>query len=134
MSNPFLAVVIDDDEADRDAVVRLMRQALDASGTVAGFASVDAALASRPVGGVAVSRAKLVILDDHLGLERAEHSMQRLRRAGFCGAIVILTGQFGKRRGIGLLRQGAVQLLEKDQLEVATFARLLLQLGLRNAA
>lgn len=129
-----LAVVIEDDTADLKRVLGLLEHAFDGTGVAVGFTSVAEAIDARPVGGVGICRAQIIILDDHLGAERAEQSIARLRDAGFNGAVVILTGAFVKRRAIELLRQGAVQLLEKDQIDSTTFARILLQFAGADAA
>ena len=59
----------------------------------------------------------LVFLDDYLKpTDRAVHTIPFLRRAGYTGPIVVLSGMLDKGRKIELLAAGADQAIHKDDI------------------
>jgi CheY-like chemotaxis protein len=71
----------------------------------------------------------LVFLDDRLGhMGTATVHVPALRRMGFQGAIIIVSGLMLRDRRAELMRLGAFEALHKDDLDTETLIRLLLQL------
>ena len=112
---PHRVVVIDDDDRDLDYMATLGGPASAQRLMIDCFNSVQEAielLASRG--------ADLVILDDQLAYgERAEHSLERLRRANYCGPIAIVSGFVAPGRRERLMRSGIISFLDKDEIDRA---------------
>jgi DNA-binding response OmpR family regulator len=71
----------------------------------------------------------LVFLDDRLGQTgTATVHVPALRRMGYTGAIIVVSGLMLRDRRAELIRIGAFEALHKDDLDTETMIRLLLQL------
>jgi len=69
---------------------------------------------------------ELVLLDDVLKpADNALHSIPFLRRAGFDGPIVVISGQVTRQRRIALMSAGAAEVLHKDDVDSVKLAETL---------
>ena len=112
---PHRIVVIDDDDRDLDYIATLGRPGSAQRLIIDCFNSVLDALELLSRRG-----ADLVILDDQLAYgEKAEHSLERLRKAGYGGPIAIVSGFVAPGRRERLVRSGIISFLDKDELDRA---------------
>ncbi len=60
----------------------------------------------------------LLFIDDRIsGLEKFEHSMPKLRTAGYHGPVIVVSGFISPERRRSLFELGAVDAIHKDDLE-----------------
>lgn len=72
---------------------------------------------------------QLVFLDDRISpVDSATNTIPFIRRAGYAGPIVVVSGAMTRQRGSELIRHGAAAVLHKDDIESARVARLLIEL------
>lgn len=107
-------LIVEDERQDSDrlqATLRLMIGYADLEIRVASTISsaVDAVLARSP---------ELVLLDDQLKpSDTATDTIPFLRRAGYHGPIVVISGQVTRRRRTALLEAGANDVIHKDDVD-----------------
>ena len=74
----------------------------------------------KAVDAVMHTKFEIVFLDDYLKpTDRAIHTIPFLRRAGYTGPIVVVSGQLNKERRLELLAVGADQAVHKDDVDSA---------------
>jgi CheY-like chemotaxis protein len=72
----------------------------------------------------------LILLDDYLKpSDTAVDSIPMLRRAGFEGPIVVISGQVDRHRRAELLAKGADETIHKDDLNSGAISELLVRIG-----
>jgi hypothetical protein len=77
----------------------------------------------------AVARPNLIFLDDRLGhTGSATNSLPSIRRMGYTGIIVVVSGLMTRERRAELMRLTATEALHKDDLDSMRLIELLLQL------
>ncbi|MDX2258471.1 MAG: response regulator [Hyphomicrobiaceae bacterium] len=115
-------LVVDDETKDASRLAATVRLAFGyATGvrTVATLSSaVDAVLARLP---------DLILLDDHLDLsaDRATDAIPFLRRAGYAGPIIVVSGLVTRKRTAELVAAGADGILHKDDVNATAIAEAL---------
>ena len=114
-------VIIDDDARDLQYMASMADAWRDPSVNVDCFTTVKEALAH-----LLDSKPDLVLLDDQLGAgERAEGSLERMQRAGFAGAVAIISGYTTPGRREGPVRAGAFSFVSKGSFDSAGLKLLL---------
>ena len=110
MAGPLRILVVDDDQVDRMAVRRLLRQAgVDAEiEDCADPASAHAALAARSL--------DCVLLDYHLPGADGVSFLRDLKANGYSVPVVALTGQGDEELAVALMKAGAADYLNKNTL------------------
>jgi DNA-binding response OmpR family regulator len=74
---------------------------------------------------------ELVLLDDYLGpSDTAADSIPMIRRAGFAGSIVVISGALDRDRKAALIARGATDTIHKDELNSVAIAAVLTRIGL----
>ncbi len=72
---------------------------------------------------------QLLFLDDRISpVDTATNTIPFIRRAGYAGPIVVVSGSMTRRRASELIRQGAASMIHKDDIESARVAALLIEL------
>ena len=72
------------------------------------------------------------MLDDYMGpTDRADDALPLIRRAGFMGPIVVVSGELNRNRRTQLLRLGVADAINKDDLDSGSIGKVLLQLAER---
>lgn len=106
-------VVIDDDERELDYMATLTGRACVQSLIIDCFNTVPDALEQLTRRG-----ADLVLIDDHLAYgEKAEQSLERLRKANYRGPVAIMSGIVTPGRRERLMRSGIIAFLDKDEMD-----------------
>ncbi len=79
----------------------------------------EATTLSAAIDEVMKERPELILLDDNLDLssDRACDSIPYLRRVGYDGAIVVISGVATKKRRLDLMEAGAAEVLHKDDVD-----------------
>ncbi len=116
-------LVVDDEAADADRIQATLRVMFGYDITVRHAptlgTAVDSVLARKP---------QIIFLDDILKpSDRATDTMPFLRRAGYEGPIVVISGQVTKRRRLELLAGGANEVIHKDDLDSVRLGEALLR-------
>ncbi len=116
--------IIDDNRFDADVLASCIRQVLGREIPIE---------ISKSTQGIreqfAKSQPDLVFLDDRLGpAATATSNIPHLRRGGYHGPIVAVSGLLTRQRRIELLRLGATSVLHKDDFDSLQIAELLLAL------
>lgn len=112
-------LVVEDERQDSDRLQATLRLMIGYDGLEIRVAStissaVDAVLARRP---------ELVLLDDQLKpSDTAVDTIPFLKRAGYDGPIVVISGQVTRRRRTTLLDAGATEVLHKDDVDSVKLA------------
>lgn len=106
-------VVVDDETIDCDRMLATLRVMYGYAVEVRRAASLDEAIKC-----VMDKRPDLVLLDDILKpSDDATHTIPLLRRAGFDGPIVVISGQVTRTRRPVLLAAGASDVIHKDDVD-----------------
>ena len=96
-------VVFEDERLDSDRMLATLR-------TMLGYDNIDVRRAKTLTSGIDLLIAKrpdLVLLDDYMGpVDRAHDALPLIRRAGFEGPMVVVSGQLTRSRRIELLKLG----------------------------
>lgn len=72
---------------------------------------------------------QLVFLDDRISpVDNATNTLPFIRRAGYAGPIVIVSGAMTRQRATELIKLGAAAILHKDDIESARVAELLIEI------
>lgn len=72
---------------------------------------------------------QLVFLDDRISpVDTAANTLPFIRRTGYDGPIVIISGEMTRQRKSDLLKLGAIAILHKDDIESARVAELLIEI------
>ena len=112
---PHRVVVIDDDDRDLDYMAALAGPASAQRLIIDCFNSVQDALELLSSRG-----ADLVVLDDQLAFgEKAELSLERLRKANYRGPVAIVSGFVAPGRRERLMRSGIISFLDKAEIDRA---------------
>jgi DNA-binding NtrC family response regulator len=70
------------------------------------------------IGHIRRTKPDLVLLDDNLAAgERAEGSLEKMRRAEYAGPVAIISGAATPGRREGLVRAGVISFVDKDELD-----------------
>ena len=79
----------------------------------------DANTLSSAIDQVLKQKPQLILLDDHLELsaDRACDSIPYLRRVGYEGPIVVVSGVATRRRRMDMIKAGAAEVLHKDDVD-----------------
>jgi len=120
-------VVFEDERLDSDRLLATLR-------TIYGY-EIEVRRARTLTGGIDLLLAKLpdlVMLDDYMGpTDRADDALPLIRRAGFTGPIVVVSGELNRNRRTALLRLGVADAINKDDLDSGSIGKVLLQLAER---
>ncbi len=120
-------VVFEDERLDSDRLLATLR-------TIYGY-EIEVRRARTLTSGVDLLLAKLpdlVLLDDYMGpTDRADDALPLIRRAGFAGPIVVVSGELNRNRRTELLRLGVADAINKDDLDSGSIGKVLLQLAER---
>ena len=124
-STPFNRIqIVDDTQFDADVLAGLLRKILGRE------TAIDIARNLNTLHRQwADSRPDLVFLDDRLGqMGSATVNVPNLRRMGFTGPLVVVSGMMLRERRAELMRLGVHEALHKDDLDSERLIRLFLQL------
>jgi DNA-binding response OmpR family regulator len=118
-------LIVEDEALDADRLVATLRSmfgyALEVRRARTLNSALDLVLARAP---------SLVLLDDFLKpSDTAVDSIPMLRRAGFGGPIVVISGHVDRHRRAELLAMGADDTIHKDDLDSGAISELLVRLG-----
>lgn len=106
-------LVVDDESIDCDRMLATLRVMYGYAGEVRRAATIDEAIKA-----VMEKRTDLVLLDDILKpSDDATHTIPLLRRAGFEGPIIVISGQVTRTRRPVLLDAGASDVIHKDDVD-----------------
>jgi len=116
-------LVVDDEAPDADRLRATLRVMFGYDVEVRHAATlgtaVDCVLKSQP---------QLIFLDDILKpSDRATDTIPFLRRAGYEGPIIVISGQVTKKRHVELLAAGATDVIHKDDLDSVRLGEALLR-------
>jgi DNA-binding NarL/FixJ family response regulator len=118
-------VVFEDERLDSDRMLATLR-------TLLGY-DLEVRRASTLNSGIDLLLAKLpdlLLLDDYLGhTDRADDALPLIRRAGFEGPIVVVSGALDRKRRTQLLKLGVTEAINKDDLDSGSIGRIMLQLA-----
>lgn len=118
-------VVFEDERIDSDRMMATLR-------TILGY-EVEVRRARTLTSGVDLllqKRPDLVVLDDYMGpSDRADDAVPLIKRAGFDGPIVVVSGMLNRKRRAELLKLGVVDAINKDDLDSGSIGRIMLQLA-----
>ncbi|MBK9079254.1 MAG: response regulator [Hyphomicrobium sp.] len=114
-------IVVDDENIDADRMFATLRVMYGYDVTVrraaTAGAAVDAVIARTP---------DIVFLDDILKpSDDAAHTIPFLRRAGYNGPIVVISGQVTRSRRVVLLAAGATDVIHKDDVDSVRLSEVL---------
>jgi DNA-binding NarL/FixJ family response regulator len=120
-------VVFEDERLDSDRMLATLR-------TIYGH-DVEVRRARTLTSGIDLLLAKrpdLILLDDYMGpTDRADDALPLIRRSGFDGPIVVISGALDRKRRNELLKLGFADALNKDDLDSGSIGKILLQLAER---
>lgn len=106
-------IIIDDEAIDADRMLATLRVMFGYDVVVRRAASISAALTL-----VGAHMPDLIFLDDILKpSDDAVTSVPALRRAGFAGPIIVVSGQVTRKRKPTLLAAGATDVIHKDDVD-----------------
>ncbi len=118
-------VVFEDERMDSDRLLATLR-------TLFGY-EVEVRRARTLTSGVDLLIAKrpdLVLLDDYMGpTDRADDALPLIRRAGFDGPIVVVSGALNRKRRNDLMKLGVADAINKDDLDSGSIGRIMVQLA-----
>lgn len=120
-------VVFEDERLDSDRLVATLRTMFGSDIEVRRArtltSGVDLMLAKRP---------DLVFLDDYMGpSDRADDALPLIRRSGFDGPIVVVSGALNRKRKNDLLKLGVSDAINKDDLDSGSIGKVMLNLAER---
>lgn len=119
-------VVFEDQRLDSDRMLALLR-------TMYGYDTTEVRRARTLSSGIDLLIAKqpdLVLLDDYMGpVDRAHDALPQIRRTGYEGPIVVVSGLLNRARKNELLKLGVVEAINKDDLDSGSIGQILLGLG-----
>ncbi len=122
-------VVFEDERMDSDRMLATLR-------TMLGY-EVEVRRARTLNSGIDLLIAKLpdlVLLDDYMGpTDRADDALPLIRRAGFTGPVVVVSGALNRKRRSELQKLGVAEAINKDDLDSGSIGRVMLQLADRIA-
>ena len=106
-------VVVDDEAIDADRMFATLRVMFGYE-----FKMRRAATAGAAIDAVITAKPDLLFLDDILKpSDDAAHTIPYLRRAGYTGPIVVISGQVTRTRRVALLAAGATDVIHKDDVD-----------------
>lgn len=114
-------MVVDDENIDADRMFATLR-------VIFGYdlKMRRAATAGAAIDGVLAAKPDIVFLDDILKpSDDAAHTIPFLRRAGYEGPIVVVSGQVTRTRRTKLLAAGATDVIHKDDIDSVRLAEAL---------
>lgn len=118
-------VVFEDERLDSDRMLATLRTLLGYHVEVRRARTlnigIDLLLAKQP---------DLVLLDDYMGpTDRADDAIPLIRRAGYEGPVVVVSGALDRKRRSELLKLGVAEAINKDDLDSGSIGRVMLQLA-----
>lgn len=120
--NKFL--IIDDEIADAKWLVSSLKLVCGHDIDVRHVRSLGTALDA-----LKTSQPQLLFLDDHISpVDNATNTIPFIRRAGYTGPIVVISGSMTRQRATDLIRHGAAAFIHKDEIESARVAALLIEI------
>jgi len=123
-------VVIDDEHLDADRMLATLRVIFGYDVTVRRASSINAAIDL-----VMEKAPDLVFLDDILKpSDDATHTIPYLRRAGYAGPIVVVSGQVTRTRRHLLISTGASEVIHKDDVDSVRLSEVMQSISLNAAA
>jgi len=117
-SSAFSLLAIDDNPSDLDILKRLVRKVPEWEVEFASCTEPNDALAHLGTHAVDV-----VLVDYRLGAINGIELLDRIRKTGFLGAIIVLTGQGDERLAAEAMRSGAADYMPKSDLTAASLRR-----------
>lgn len=124
-------VVFEDERLDSDRMLALLRAML-------GYDDIDVRRARTVTSGIDLllqHKPDLILLDDYMGpVDRAHDALPMIRRAGFAGPVVVVSGQLTRSRRNELLKLGIAEAINKDDLDSGSIGRIMVQLAERLGA
>ena len=119
-------VVFEDNERESNRMLATLR-------TMLGYEDIEVRRARTLNSGIDLLIAKLpdlVLLDDRMGpIDRAQDSLPMIRRAGFNGPVVIISGELTRDRRIELMKLGAAEAVHKDDLDSGSIGKVMMRLA-----
>jgi DNA-binding NarL/FixJ family response regulator len=117
-------MVIDDNPQDARHVAVVLQMLLGPAVTVTSHRYLAKAVAE-----LQRSMPDMIILDDHIPpMDRAETSLKALKRFGFSGPFIIMTGMLDRARRLELDQLGPLGLIHKDDLDSFSLSEVLTRL------
>jgi DNA-binding NarL/FixJ family response regulator len=118
-------VVIEDERLDSDRMLATLRTLLGYQVEVRRARTlnigIDLLLAKQP---------DLVLLDDYMGpTDRADDALPLIRRTGYEGPVVVVSGALDRKRRNELMKLGVAEAINKDDLDSGSIGRVMLQLA-----
>lgn len=118
-------VVFEDERMDSDRMLATLRTLLGYEVEVRRArtlnSGIDLLLQKRP---------DLLLLDDYMGpSDRADDALPLIKRAGFDGPVVVVSGMLNRKRRTELLKLGVVEAINKDDLDSGSIGKIMLQLA-----
>lgn len=124
-------VVFEDERLDADRMLATLR-------TMLGYDDIEVRRARTLTSGIDLllqRKPDLVLLDDYMGpVDRAHDALPMIRRAGFDGPVVVVSGQLTRNRRNELIRLGVADAINKDDLDSGSIGRIMVQLAERLGA
>ncbi len=122
-------VVIDDEHLDADRMLATLRVIFGYDVTVRRASTINAAIDL-----VMQKAPDLIFLDDILKpSDAAPHTIPYLRRAGYAGPIVVVSGQVTRTRRHKLIDTGASEVIHKDDVDSVRLSEVMQSIALGNA-
>lgn len=117
-------LIIDDEPADARWLISALRLVCGQETTIRHAGTLGSALDE-----LKAAPPRVVFLDDHLSpVDSAQSTLPFLRRAGYEGPVVMVSGALTRTRIAELVRLGAVATLHKDDVDSRLVAELLLSI------
>lgn len=118
-------VVFEDERLDSDRILATLRSMfgheIEVRRARTLTSGVDLLLAKKP---------DLVLLDDYMGpADRADDALPLIRRSGFAGPIVVISGALNRKRKNELLKLGVAEAINKDDLDSGSIGKVMLELA-----
>lgn len=120
-------VVFEDERLDSDRLLATLRtiygHEIEVRRAKTLMSGIDLLLARKP---------DLVLLDDYMGpTDRADDAIPLIRRSGFEGPVVVVSGALNRTRRNELLKLGVADAINKDDLDSGSIGKVMLQLAER---
>jgi CheY-like chemotaxis protein len=117
-------LIVDDEEADAKWLVSSLKLVCGHDVRIRLARSLGTALDA-----LKSATPQLVFLDDRISpVDNATTSIPFIRRAGYLGPIVIVSGALTRQRSADLIKLGAAAILHKDDIESARVAEVLIRI------
>lgn len=125
LDKPADIVVIDDEPIDAERLLATLRIIFGYEVSIRLAATLNAAIEL-----VMAKIPDVIFLDDILKpADDATHTIPFLRRAGYGGAIIVISGQVTRQRRPVLIAAGATEVIHKDDVDSVRLSEILQKLG-----